>query len=72
MLLLKLLYLTLSLIIFCFIMKNITPLHPLWPGLGGAHPPPPPSKSIPASHINLAYCVKTQQVSMNVQRILFF
>jgi hypothetical protein len=34
MLLLKLLYLILSLILFCFIMKNSTPLHPLWPGLG--------------------------------------
>jgi hypothetical protein len=41
MLLLKLLYLILSLIIFCFIMKNSTPLQPLWPGLGGATPPPP-------------------------------
>jgi hypothetical protein len=50
MLLLKLLYLILSLIIFCFIMKNSTPpLHPLWPGLGGA-PPPHPSKSIPGTN----------------------
>jgi hypothetical protein len=40
MLLLKLLYLILS--FFCFIMKNSTPLHPLWPGLGGGTPPPPP------------------------------
>ena len=48
MLLLKLLNLILSLIIFCFIMKNSTPCTP-WPGLGGVHPPPPhtPSKSIP-------------------------
>ena len=39
MLLLKLLNLILSLIIFCFIMKNSTPCTP-WPGLGGVHPPP--------------------------------
>jgi hypothetical protein len=39
MLLLKLLYLILSLIIFCSIMKNSTPLHPLWPGLGVCAPP---------------------------------
>jgi hypothetical protein len=49
MLLLKLLHLILSLIYFCFIMKNSTlPLHPLWPGLGGRIPlPPTPCKSIP-------------------------
>jgi hypothetical protein len=30
-------------------MKNSTPLHLLWPGIGGAPPPrTPPSKSIPA------------------------
>ena len=35
--------------IFCFIMKNNTPLHPLWSGLGAPRNPPPPlpSKSIP-------------------------
>jgi hypothetical protein len=50
MLLLKLLYLILSLIIFFFIMKNSTaPLHPLWPGLGCT--PPPPSKSIPVKRV---------------------
>jgi hypothetical protein len=49
MLLLKLLYLILSLIIFCFIMKNSTPVHPLWPGLGDAHTHTPvnPSMGIP-------------------------
>jgi hypothetical protein len=36
-LLLKLLYLILSLIFSCFIMKNSTPLHHLW--LGGCAPP---------------------------------
>jgi hypothetical protein len=45
MLLLKLLNLILSLIIFCFIMKNSTPpCIPLTRARGGAHPP---SKSIP-------------------------
>jgi hypothetical protein len=52
MLLIKLLYLILSLIIFCFIMKNSTPLAR---ARGGAHPPPPhpPSKSIPGLNFNL-------------------
>jgi hypothetical protein len=48
MLLLKLLYLILPVIIFCFIMKNRTPLPPLWPGLGECIAPPP-SKSIPVA-----------------------
>jgi hypothetical protein len=43
MLSLKLLYLVLSLIFFCFIIKNSTP--PPWPGLGGAHPLPPVNSS---------------------------
>jgi hypothetical protein len=40
MLLLKLLYLILSLITFCFITLPYS-THPLWSGLGGAPPPPP-------------------------------
>jgi hypothetical protein len=52
MLLLKLLNLILSLIIFCFIMKNRTPPAPPWPGLGGCAPP---SKSIPDCYHDITF-----------------
>ena len=49
MLLLKLLYLILPLIIFCFIMKNSTPPGQGYQEQGYQGHPPPPNKSIPVA-----------------------